>query len=281
MLANYGGLSTLGLTNAFQNEIYILYSLAEIHENIISILGEFTGRPTAQMLDAIDISVRDLYETLNRRTGKKSSIKTKFFVMESHPKTLAQRLRELGDDICRDGLGFKYALQCARALEFLHNHFVMHRDVKPNNILISEEDNIIFTDFGEAVRTDENYLLDRVNIRDGNVCFCSPELYTQLVSKDKILDFKKQASWELGLLMFEIFIGEYPFPGYPWEFMESVTVNVPELDLNSFYPDESTFSAGIDEIIVELLRSEPQQRMDIAVALRRLEHINSDHYKLP
>merc|ERR1711974_252560 len=196
---------------------------------------------------------------------------TQFFVLESHPMDLAEKLKQLGANIYRDGgkLGFKFSLQCARALHFLHVHFVMHRDMKPENILISEDDDVILTDFGEAVKTDSNYLLDRKNLRAGNAAFCSPEVSMQIASNQRIIDFKKQASWELGMLMFEILKGEEPFDGYPAGCYRGENIFVPKLVAQDLNLEDVGVPHGVSEIIVELLACDPQARMPIAEALQK------------
>jgi serine/threonine-protein kinase len=52
-------------------------------------------------------------------------------------------------------IALRYLRQLLSALEFAHNHKVIHRDIRPSNILINEEDNIKITDFGTSTLLDE------------------------------------------------------------------------------------------------------------------------------
>lgn len=269
MVANFHGVVTPEqFASAFGNEISILDAL-EIHPNIIYIFTGFVAKPTAQMLENVHESVRYLCFTTNA-TGRKIVKETQFFVSEFHPLTLKQKLKELGDKI--NGAkkqGFKYSLQCARVLSFLQDHCVFHRNIHPRGILISESDDIILTSFGEAVKTNENYLLPRQDLRAGNVAFTSPEVLSQIRTKQEMLDLSKQSSWELGLLMHIILVGKMPFPEYP------NGCDIPTLTIDTQIP------LGLAEIIIGLLKGNPEERMGIKEALGCLEAINKQHYQFP
>jgi len=81
---------------------------------------------------------------------------------------LAQRLQTP----MNPALAVAYALQVASALEHAHRHGVVHRDVKPANILVDGRDNAYLADFGLALFLDED---DATDERAGTPSFMSPE----------------------------------------------------------------------------------------------------------
>ena len=274
MILNYQELQTSALVTTHQNEYYIMYTqLPEIHPNVIHVLGHFCAKPTMEMIESnsLEPAVRDYLLTRNRRTGKITPKQTQFFVLEYHPHNLTQKLEKLGADVNAGGRGLKYCLHSARALEYLFQHHVVHRDIKPDNILVSENDELILSDFGEAVIADDEYFVKAIDLRAGNPRFTAPEVHNQLAQKERKLFFGKQYSWELGMLMYEIIIGEPVFDGYPDAFSHGDII-VPELDVQDLQDELSPGEVpdGLVELIVQLLRNSPADRIGITEALHTL-----------
>jgi serine/threonine protein kinase len=96
-------------------------------------------------------------------------------------------------------------------LELLHNHGIVHNDIKPDNIIIQIIDdkitNVLFIDFGISC-------LKQECIRGGTLEYMSPEYYLEKSSKFKKEDAKKADIWSLGIVFYEMLNGEYPYPFY-------------------------------------------------------------------
>jgi len=276
MILNYQGLQTNSLATTNQNEYYILYNLPEIHENIIHILGHFLAKPTMEMIENISLqeTVRNYLVSRNRRTGEIKPKQTQFFALEYHPNNLTQKLEELGNSVTDGGRALKYCFQCAKGLEYLFQNHVVHRDIKPDNILVSENDDLIFSDFGEAVIVDGDYLVNKTDLRGGNPRFTAPEVHNQLSQNETRIYFGKQYSWELGMLMYEIVFGEPVFDGYPACYGGS-EVHVPELEVQSLQDElrPGEVPDGFVSLIVQLLLNSPNDRIDITEALGTLERM--------
>ena len=93
--------------------------------------------------------------------------------------------------------------QCARALDYSHYHGVIHRDVKPSNILMTEQGRAKITDFGIAQRNtlDETQIIGIL----GSPSYMSPEQVRQE-------DLNPQTDvYSLGIVMYELLTGEPPF----------------------------------------------------------------------
>jgi eukaryotic-like serine/threonine-protein kinase len=119
-------------------------------------------------------------------------------------ETLKQRINELGRLPVDESVA--YAIEIARALGCAHSHGIVHRDVKPQNVLIDEEGSAKVTDFGIA-----RSLKDDGLTADGRVLGT-----TDYVSPEQALghDVNGQSDiYSLGIVLFEMLTGEVPFHG--------------------------------------------------------------------
>ncbi|HEY1240950.1 MAG TPA: protein kinase [Bryobacteraceae bacterium] len=114
-------------------------------------------------------------------------------LMTRPPRTLAHAL--------------EYALQLADALAAAHRHGVVHRDVKPSNILFTEDDTLKLADFGLARQTQDIHLT-AVGMPMGTPAYMSPEQF-QGAEADARSDV-----YSLGLVVYELVTGTLPQPGH-------------------------------------------------------------------
>lgn len=106
-----------------------------------------------------------------------------------------------------------YSAEIALALEYLHRHNIVYRDIKPENVLLDDSGHVNITDFG----------LSRDNISDsasGATTFCgTPEYLSPEMLLARSRDGKRNKKsyglsvdwWGLGILMYEMFFGWPPF----------------------------------------------------------------------
>jgi serine/threonine protein kinase len=92
--------------------------------------------------------------------------------------------------------------QLISGLLFLHDNKIIHRDIKPKNILISFDNQVKISDFGFARYIDSTDLLNTIC---GTPLFMSPELF----SNDSIYDYKSDY-WSMGIIFYFILIGTIP-----------------------------------------------------------------------
>jgi len=119
-------------------------------------------------------------------------------------QTLKERLRDLGRLPIDESIA--YAIEIARALGCAHDHGIVHRDVKPQNVLIDEEGSAKVTDFGIA-----RSLKDDGLTADGRVLGT-----TDYVSPEQALgqDVTGQTDiYSLGIVLYEMLTGSVPFEG--------------------------------------------------------------------
>ncbi|HEV2787569.1 MAG TPA: protein kinase, partial [Solirubrobacteraceae bacterium] len=119
-------------------------------------------------------------------------------------ETLKQRIRRHGRLPIAESIA--YAIEVARALGAAHERHIVHRDVKPQNVLVDEEGTAKVTDFGIAyIRSQEGLTADGRVL--GTTDYVSPEqALGHAVSGQSDL-------YSLGVVLFEMLTGEVPFKG--------------------------------------------------------------------
>ena len=96
------------------------------------------------------------------------------------------------------------AIQVARGIEAAHNKNIIHRDIKPQNIIISTEGKVKVTDFGIAKAASTNTISSDVM---GSVHYVSPEQ-----ARNGYVDARSDI-YSLGIVMYEMITGRVPFDG--------------------------------------------------------------------
>ncbi len=116
--------------------------------------------------------------------------------------TLKELIRKNAPFTNEETLGV--SLQIAAALEAAHNNNIVHRDIKPQNILVTKEGNIKVTDFGIARAASSSTLTTE---QMGSAHYFSPEQ-----ARGGFVDNKSDI-YSLGIVMFEMLAGKVPFDG--------------------------------------------------------------------
>ena len=140
-------------------------------------------------------------------------------------------------------------LQVARALDYAHRRGIIHRDVKPANILIRDDGLIKLTDFGVASMGVSE--LTRTGESVGSPSYIAPEILL-----DQPVDGRADL-FSLGVVLYELLTGTKPFIGETLAALyHKVLAITPELPskLNSSVPEEW------DAIIMKLLSKQPEGR---------------------
>jgi eukaryotic-like serine/threonine-protein kinase len=122
--------------------------------------------------------------------------------------TLRKRIREAPGVTARDGIAVGIGI--ARALAAAHAHDIVHRDVKPENVLVAGSDltTVKLADFGIARLTDPEVRLTRTGVMLGTPAYMSPEQARGSSEIGPAADV-----WALGSVMFEMLGGRTPFTG--------------------------------------------------------------------
>lgn len=148
----------------------------------------------------------------------------------------------------------KIGLQIAKALECAHKNNIIHRDIKPQNILVTEGGEIKVTDFGIAKSTDSSTITNTTSII-GSAHYLSPEQ-----AKGTYIDFRTDL-YSLGIVLYEMVTGKLPFEGE-----SPVTVALKHLQeepvspksLNPAIPD------SLNKLILKAMEKTPIKRYQSA-----------------
>ncbi|KYH35912.1 serine/threonine-protein kinase PrkC [Clostridium tepidiprofundi DSM 19306] len=97
-----------------------------------------------------------------------------------------------------------YSIQIAKALECAHKNNIIHRDVKPHNILVTDEENIKVTDFGIAKASGSATITNTCKVM-GSAHYFSPEQ-----AKGSYVDCRTDI-YSLGIVIYEMVTGRVPF----------------------------------------------------------------------
>ena len=96
---------------------------------------------------------------------------------------------------------------------------VVHLDIKPDNVMVTSTGDVIITDFGCSLMLNKKMEaeLAQDSIVGGNILHLSPEIRRKSMKKRMVVNFEKQAQFELGVLLFEVAFGRHPIKEYGTE----------------------------------------------------------------
>ncbi len=140
------------------------------------------------------------------------------------------------------------AIQVSMGLEAAHRNHVIHRDIKPQNIIISKDGKVKVTDFGIAKAATSNTITSNVM---GSVHYTSPEQARGGYSDEK------SDIYSLGITMFEMLTGRVPFNG-------ETTVAIAIKHIQSEMPSPCDFvpeiPRSVEQIVLKCCEKSPDRR---------------------
>ena len=172
---------------------------------------------------------------------------TPFLVMEYAPNgTLRQRYPR-GTRLPLDAI-VSYVNQVASALQYAHDRKLIHRDVKPENMLLGSNNEILLSDFGLVLAV-QSARLENTQDAIGTLAYMAPE---QLQGKPR----PATDQYALGVIVYEWLSGERPFQGYFSEVASQHMIATPP-PLREKVP---AISPEIEQVIQTALAKDPAQR---------------------
>lgn len=146
---------------------------------------------------------------------------------------------------------FELILQITYALEAAHQKGILHRDIKPRNVLVTKDGTVKVTDFGLAKTIGETTITVSGGLK-GTAAYMAPELFRG-ESSGKASDI-----WSLGVLIYEVFEGVTLFQGETFEAIGYQIINEDIPALTSKVEEELP---GITEFLLKCLDKEPTTRI--------------------
>ena len=149
-----------------------------------------------------------------------------------------------------------FSMQIAKALEHAHSRGIVHRDIKPHNVMVLKNGSVKVTDFGIARIMSKGNTLTKEAL--GSVHYISPEQ-----AKGSRVDNRSDL-YSLGVVMYEMMTGRPPYDG------ES-PVAVAIQHINGGAPMPSTLNpnipGGLEQIIMKAMAHDPNDRYESATAM--------------
>lgn len=160
--------------------------------------------------------------------------------------TLKKFIERKGRLEIRDAVGI--AIQIAQGMEAAHANHIIHRDIKPQNIIISREGKVKVTDFGIAKATSSNTVTSNAM---GSVHYISPEQVRGGNSDEK------SDIYSLGVTLYEMISGSVPFEG---DNAVSIAVNHIQNEAKTLGEIIPTIPVSIDKIVQKCMQKNPERR---------------------
>ncbi|MBQ8189027.1 MAG: Stk1 family PASTA domain-containing Ser/Thr kinase [Lachnospiraceae bacterium] len=140
------------------------------------------------------------------------------------------------------------AIQVSMGIEAAHNNHIIHRDIKPQNIMISKDGKVKVTDFGIAKAATSNTITSNVM---GSVHYTSPEQARGGFSDEK------SDIYSLGCTLFEMLTGHVPFDG---ETTVAIAIKHIQDEMPSAREYVSEIPVSVEKIIYKCTQKSPDRR---------------------
>ena len=169
-----------------------------------------------------------------------------FIVMPYCPESTVSLVGKMDE-----GRAWKFLRDVSAGLSYLHGKDIVHRDIKPDNVMLDRDGNFLISDFGISTRMRST--LRRNSTREmsqkdiaGTIGYMAPELFTKKPESVKATDI-----WAMGASLYELLSGELPFMGQGGV-MQLHGAEAPEL--------EGTYSRDLQGVLESCLSKDTRER---------------------
>ncbi len=253
-----GGMAVvLKARDRLKNRVVAIKMLNEKNSNDTAAIRRFVNESRAIALLSHEHIV-DIYDVAF--TGK-----SKYIVMEYIDGiTLREYMKRSGPLGLEKSLDFM--IQILSALQHAHEKGVIHRDIKPQNIMVQANGKLKVTDFGIAQISDVEK--DGAGVAMGTVYYISPEQ-----ASGKTTTFSSDI-YSAGVMLYEMAVGKLPFEGDTPLSIAMMQVNTAPVKPRKIDPK---IPQGLEQIILRAMNKAPHERFRSAKSmLRALEIIKKD-----
>lgn len=179
--------------------------------------------------------------------------------------TLKEYIEQQGSLTWKEAIHF--TIQILKGLQHAHDKGIVHRDVKPQNIILCSDGTIKVTDFGIArfARSEHKTMTDKAI---GSVHYISPEQ-----ARGEPTD-EKADMYSVGVMLYEMLTGKLPFQAE-----SAVSVAIMQLQTEPQLPREinGSIPLGLEQITMHAMQKDPARRYQLAAEmLRDLEEFKRD-----
>ena len=173
---------------------------------------------------------------------------TPYLVMEYAPNgSLAARYQMKSGQPIAQPIVLSIIQQVASALQFAHDHRVIHCDVKPENMLLNAQDEVLLSDFGIAIVLHSNLHTQQAS---GTMHYMAPEQYAGKPGP-------ASDQYALAVTAYQWLSGRYPFTGKTIEELYRQHMKVPPRSMREHNPH---IPSAVDQVVLKALAKDPNQR---------------------
>ena len=186
--------------------------------------------------------------------------------------TLKRFIERKGKLEVKEAVGI--GIQIAQGMEAAHDNRIIHRDIKPQNIIISRDGKVKVTDFGIAKATNSNTITSNAM---GSVHYLSPEQARGGYSDEK------SDIYSLGVTLYEMLSGKVPFAGDNTVSVALLHIQGEAMPLRELDPE---IPVSIDKIVQKCMQKRPERRYHssselIADLKRAISNPDGDFVQIP
>ena len=186
-----------------------------------------------------------------------------FLVMEYAPNSTLRQRHPKGTQVHFE-IVVSYVKQVAEALQYIHAQKLIHRDVKPESMLLGRNNEILLAEFGIAIiaQSTRSQQIQQTQEAAGSVAYMAPEL---LRGKPR----PASDQYALAVVTYEWLSGDPPFIGSVQQIASQHLLAHPS-PLRTKMP---TISSAVEQVVMKALDKDPKQRfahvVDFALALEK------------
>lgn len=191
-----------------------------------------------------------------------------YIVMEYiRGRTLKQMIKRRGSIDLHESLNIM--IQLTSAIKDAHSHNIIHRDIKPQNVLVKDDGTVKITDFGIAIAND-NVQLTMNNAVMGSAHYLAPETAQGKEATPQV------DIYSLGIVFYELLTGSVPFQGHTPTEIAVKHLREPMPFVRDYNPE---IPQSVENIILKATAKNPADRYENAgLMLYDLEHCLDPEY---
>ncbi len=158
-----------------------------------------------------------------------------------------------------------FIIQICSGIEVAHEHHTIHRDIKPQNIIVSKNGTLKVTDFGIAKAATSNTIASSAM---GSVHYISPEQARGGYSDER------SDIYSLGVTLYEMLTGRVPFEGENNVTVALMHIQSEVIPPREYYPD---IPVGLERVVLKTMQKKPERRyLTVNALLSDLKKLSMD-----